>query len=534
MFLQNFLKMSLSPLKTKTTILSLIFSLFPVSQSYAFVPQTSSNSNNESVAATKIEEAKGNMPRLRMLVSAFPKGGDLHHHLAGAIDAETMLQWAGDQNLCIDTIKLSIIPSPCDAAVNKKPAKNLARQDPILWNKLIDVFSMRNYHFDVAAGEHSGHDHFFSSFFHFAAALDNNFGRMIAYSRRDAAANNLLYIETMQNPKVVSTFVRSVLQDAKGKNSPEDLWKVVKDRLPAAVAAAKAETVEAEAQSRQILQCDGRQPDPACSVTMRYMVFAVRAMPPEMVFAQLALGFALAHSDPRWVGVNIVAPEDGAVSMQDYDLHMQFFRFLRQLYPDVKITLHAGELALPLVPTAGLRDHIRKAVFVAGADRIGHGIDIGSEMNPVEILHHMAERPVPVEINLSSNDAILNIKGNQHPFALYRQYNVPVVISTDDAGVSRNDLTTEYMRAIEEQHVSYSDLKKLSRDSLEYAFLSGDSLWQKNTGESVKPVCSSIAFTAMPQGKCADFLVKNDKAALQWKLEAAFIRYEEQVREGVL
>lgn len=186
------------------------------------------------------------------------------------------------------------------------------------------------------------------------------------------------------------------------------------------------------------------------------------------------------------------------------------------------------------MPTAGLRDHIRKAVFVAGADRIGHGIDIGSEMNPVEILHHMAERPVPVEINLSSNDAILNIKGNQHPFALYRQYNVPVVISTDDAGVSRNDLTTEYMRAIEEQHVSYSDLKKLSRDSLEYAFLSGEGLWQKNTGESVKPVCSGIAFTAMPQGKCADFLVKNDKAALQWKLEAAFIRYEEQVREGAL
>ncbi|MFT8736957.1 MAG: adenosine deaminase [Zymomonas mobilis] len=482
----------------------------------------------------KIEAAKANTPRLRMLVSAFPKGGDLHHHLAGAIDAETMLQWAGDENLCVDPVKLSVVSPPCETAANKKPAKNLERQDPALRESLIDAFSMRNYHFNAVSGDHSGHDHFFASFYHFAAALDKNFGRMLAYSRRDAAANNLFYIETMENPKIVSAFARGILQDAKGQTSPDTLWKVVKDRLPAAVAAAKVETSEAEAQARQILQCDIGHPDPACAVTMRYMIFAMRSAPPEIVFAQLALGFALAHNDPRWVGVNIVAPEDGAVSMQDYDLHMQFFRFLRRLYPDVKITLHAGELAPPLVPAAGLRDHIHKAVFDAGADRIGHGIDIGWENNSVETLQEMAKRPIPVEINLSSNDAILNVKGSQHPFALYRQYNVPVVISTDDAGVSRNDLTTEYMRAIQEQHVSYSDLKKLSRDSLEYSFLSGASLWQQKTGEAVKPVCAGIDFTSAPQGKCAEFLAKNNKAELESKLEAAFIHYEGKVREGGL
>jgi adenosine deaminase len=47
---------------------------------------------------------------------------------------------------------------------------------------------------------------------------------------------------------------------------------------------------------------------------------------------------------------------------------------------------------------------------------------------------------------------------------------VPVVIATDDEGVSRSDMTHEYLRAVESYGLSYADLKKLVHDSIEYSF----------------------------------------------------------------
>ncbi len=86
-----------------------------------------------------------------------------------------------------------------------------------------------------------------------------------------------------------------------------------------------------------------------------------------------------------------------------------------------------------------------------------------------------------VEINLTSNDVILGVKGSDHPMALYREYGVPMALSTDDEGVSRIDLTHEYMRAVTDQGLSYFDLKKMSLNGLRHAFLPDDEkelLWQ--------------------------------------------------------
>ncbi len=48
---------------------------------------------------------------------------------------------------------------------------------------------------------------------------------------------------------------------------------------------------------------------------------------------------------------------------------------------------------------------------------------------------------------------------------------MPFVLSTDDEGVSRIDLTNEYLRAVTEQGLGYADLKAAARASLEYSFL---------------------------------------------------------------
>ena len=76
-----------------------------------------------------------------------------------------------------------------------------------------------------------------------------------------------------------------------------------------------------------------------------------------------------------------------------------------------------------------------------------------------------------------SNDLILGVKGDRHPFPVYRKYGVPVVIATDDEGVSRIDLTHEYVKAADDQDLTYSELKQSARASLEHSFLHGESLY---------------------------------------------------------
>jgi hypothetical protein len=79
-------------------------------------------------------------------------------------------------------------------------------------------------------------------------------------------------------------------------------------------------------------------------------------------------------------------------------------------------------------------------VHVAGAERIGHGVDIRHERNPIVVPREMARRDILVETPLVSNCQILEVCGREHPIRLYRRFGVPVALATDDEGVSRTGL----------------------------------------------------------------------------------------------
>src|ERR1041385_2012413 len=101
--------------------------------------------------------------------------------------------------------------------------------------------------------------------------------------------------------------------------------------------------------------------------------------------------------------------------MHDFDLHMRMLDYLHGVYPKVHISLHAGELASGLVPPEGLHFHIRESIERGHAERIGHGVSVMEENDPVSLLREMAEKKVTVEICLTSNDVILGVKGREHP-----------------------------------------------------------------------------------------------------------------------
>jgi adenosine deaminase len=228
------------------------------------------------------------------------------------------------------------------------------------------------------------------------------------------------------------------------------------------------------------------------------------------------------------VGINFVMPEDGTISMNDYALHMKFVGFLHGLYPKVHISLHAGELAPGLVPPEGLCCHIRLAVEDAHAERIGHGVDVMHEDRPYELLKEMAVKHVMVEINLTSNDVILGVTGKDHPLPNYRKFHVPVALSTDDEGVSRIDMTHEYVRAASTYALSYADLKQMVRTGLEHDFLPGASLWREPDvlSRTVVACAPNGAGAPKPSAACATFLKSSEKAQQQWELERRFHEFE--------
>jgi hypothetical protein len=170
---------------------------------------------------------------------------------------------------------------------------------------------------------------------------------------------------------------------------------------------------------------------------------------------------------------------------------------------------------------------VRDSVEMGHAERIGHGVDVMNETRPFELLREMADRNVMVEICLTSNDVILGVRGPQHPLSEYLRAGVPVALATDDEGVSRSDITHEYLKGAQEQNLSYLQLKKMARTSLEHAFIGGASLWRDGKAFSVVKECESEkAGATQPSAICQKFLDGSEKARLQWKLETEFRQFE--------
>lgn len=407
---------------------------------------------------------------LTAFTRAMPKGGELHNHISGAIFAEILLAWAVEDGLCINVKTLAVTP-PCQPGEDLKPA-SAVRTDEVLRAAMIDSFSVR--HADFL--DRSGHDQFFGAFGRFGAAGAKRDGDILASVVDSLARQNTFYLEAMVTPQGVASRVKGAQVGWKGGDLAAQKAANSAAGLEALVATAIAETDAMETRARSLMKCDTPEARPGCQVTVRYLVQTSRAAPPEQTFAQLQLGVALTAADRRWVGLQMVAPEDHPLSITHYSLHMKMVDFLTDHGRAAKAALHAGELTMAYATPEELRYHIAEAVRVAGARRIGHGVDLPLETGAEDLAAEMAAKGVLVEVNLSSNAAILGVSGKAHPYAWLRQRGVPVSLSTDDAGILRIDLSHEYARAAGEG-ATYADLKASARNAIGFSFLAGEGLW---------------------------------------------------------
>ena len=515
--------------------------------------QATAASTGESRASAAFDRERRTGPlALHAFLERMPKGADLHMHLSGAIYAETLIKDAAEDGLCIDTTRLALIKKvdaqttqqPCSAGA--VPAKSLAPPaNPAaqkLYDDLVDSLSMKTF---VPASGTNGHDQFFSTFGRFNGLGARHVGEWLDEVATRAAVQNEQYLEVMQTPEFKhaatlgyqlgwpgtltpeTTAASSVAQPEEGASHAE--LSALRAKLLAAgvkdeVAVDTAEYRKALAERDALEHCGTPAALPACSVQIKFIYQILRSFPPQQVFAQTLLGFEVASADPDVVGINFVQPEDNYLAMTEYHRQMLMLDYLHSVYPKVHLSLHAGELAPGLVPPAGLRFHIREAVELGHAERIGHGVDAMYEKQPEDLLKEMAEKGIMVEINLTSNDVILGVEAPDHPLPSYRAAKVPVSLSTDDEGVSRIDLTHEYLTAALTFGLNYIDLKNMARTGLEHIFLPGVDLWAtRGVFTRMNGGCSSRAAASTA---CEAFLQANPHAAQQWELERRFHVFE--------
>ena len=466
--------------------------------------------------------------KLTMFLEAMPKGGDLHHHLTGAVYAESYIEYAAQDGDCFDP-GFTITAPPCDPAKGLVPASRALNADGSHYeyrNLAIDALSARN--FAPTQGDNSILVHFFKTFFKFDLVTNGHWPQMLAEVVHRAAIQHEVYLETMLSPDKFKSLGMGA-QVGWDENFDRMRAKLDAAGMPALVAESRRNLDEAESGMRKILGCNGPAPDPGCALTLRYIAQVLRDEPREQVFAQIQVGFELANADSRVVSINPVQPQEDYLPMHDFELHMKMFGYFHRRYPKVKIAMHAGELFPGVSRPEEMEapSHIRDSILVGGAERIGHGLDVLYERDPQGLLRMMAQRHILVEDPIYIHELIGPGVVGGDVLPTYLHAGVPVSLATDDEGGARSDLTQTFLRAVQGYHVDYATLKRMVRDSLEHAFLPGADLWAApEEFTRMTSACSGQSPTASPAGACRALLAASPHAALEWKEEAAFAAFE--------
>jgi len=213
-----------------------------------------------------------------------------------------------------------------------------------------------------------------------------------------------------------------------------------------------------EDQGAQVLRNRlGKADSDATGVSVRMQVSTVRFLKGAEADLRDGFDFVSRNSD-LWKGLNLVGREDNDAGTPSR--FTALFREMTARYPQVQISLHAGE-------SAARDSHVVESIGL-GATRIGHGINAALDPAAMDLLR---TGRYLVEICLLSNRALGYVPDLRlHPFPVYLRQGVPVSLNTDDRGTLGSNLTDEYFLAVSLFDLSWSEVVRIGRSSLEYSF----------------------------------------------------------------
>lgn len=387
--------------------------------------------------------------QLLRLMTALPKGGDLHNHITGAVHSE----WFWDLALAARErgyryyTKIKI--NNCRYGTNEYGPNRyllLFRTIPALdYQALNDCEKSEYVPVDQLTGAvrqewldalrlnepYEGRSEFFEALWPRISGMLSNpwlVADLVVENMKAFGAEGLLYLEAQITVHGMKTAAGEPV-------SEEAVAQILRERL--------------------------QQDDAlATGVTVRFQLAVLRFAPGAEAFMEEIYTFV--HAQDDFVGVNLVGREDND---KGYPLRfLETLRKLRRTVGDVPLAFHAGEVDEP-------NAHIRDTLLL-GADRIGHGVNL---ITDPDTLRQMRHGPYLVEINLISNLLLEYIEDySQHPFPEYLRIDVPVALSTDDRGMWNSTLSDEYFVAVKEFDLTWTELTKLSRNGLAYAFVEDD------------------------------------------------------------
>jgi adenosine deaminase len=430
-------------------------------------------------AQTYLEKNRDNEAALTAFFTQMPKGGDLHHHYGGAIYAEPLLERAIKEDFYLNMETLGVSRQKSDEG-NWERFSDLQKKGLIYKFKqqIMQKWSIKDFN----GVDYPPDKLFFETFDKLWPAAADNYKEGMTEIKNRAIIENVSYIETQFGiiPQRLDLsklqYQTQALRNAANRHDEKTVYSIL-DTIFVAIESQNPSQYAHDYNENFVRRLHEELQIDDSLFTMRYQNFVLRFFQPVDLFANLVVSFISANTSPLIAGVNIVAPEDGETTLKDYELQMMMFNYCHKRYPKVKYSMHAGELTLGSVMPEDLSFHIRSAVMTANANRIGHGIDIGYETNSYQTLKMMATRKIPVEINLSSNEFILSVKENRHPILLYKQFGVPLVISTDDAGILRTNLTEQFvLLAKRYPSITYTDIKQYVFNSIEYSFIQDENI----------------------------------------------------------
>lgn len=135
----------------------------------------------------------------------------------------------------------------------------------------------------------------------------------------------------------------------------------------------------------------------------------------------------------------------------------EVFAFARKA--GLRLHAHAGEGTTAASVWAALE---------LGAERIGHGI---SSIEDPELLRHLRDRGIPLEICISSNVRTGVVKRiEDHPVRRLYEAGVPIVLNTDDPAMFGCTLVGEFRLAAEQFGFSQAELRGIAENGFRYAF----------------------------------------------------------------
>jgi adenosine deaminase CECR1 len=364
---------------------------------------------------------------LYRLLWALPKGGDLHNHHEYSVPMSFWLDGAtrGDYytrarlSRCGETDPLPWLNLRKDSVSLLPPCQ----QHDFIPVRSLSESQRRTWISALTLDGNESRDEFFERIVLRLGDLERD-SRLISdalvVAQRQLQAQNAVYLEAQADPRGFSGM------------SEDQGAEVIRRRL-------------------------GQADSIGTGVAVRMQVSSVRFL--DDAVKDLSDGFAFVHRNrDLWAGVNLVGREDNPAGRPAR--FVDVIKDLRQRYPDVLLSLHAGE--------SGERDSSVAETLALGASRIGHGINAYLDPRALEML---ASHRTLIEVSLISNQELGYVPDlRKHPFPIYLRQGIPVCLNTDDLGILVSNLTDEYFAAIALFDLTWAEVVQLGRWSLEFSF----------------------------------------------------------------